>query len=176
MSYDTSSVSLGRPTKKSDYDRLLNDIIYLYNDLIPIGVPIPWHKDMPGVPALPDIYLECDGSVIVDSDSPMNGETLPDLNGDLAFVRGGTTSSNTKQDDAFQGHRHNGGSRMHSTVNYFYSQESLGAGTSTGASTPGTSRRHYTGNPTTDTANGTPRTTTETRPINMTMIMIMRIK
>ena len=45
--------------------------------------------------SLASSFLKCDGSVIVDSDSALNGETLPDLNNDNLFLRGNTTSGGT---------------------------------------------------------------------------------
>lgn len=62
----------------------------------PIGSILAWAKSLTGVPSLPDGWLECDGSVISDSDSPMDGQTLPNLNGSSEttkkFLRGATTS------------------------------------------------------------------------------------
>lgn len=66
-----------------------------FNHLVPIGAIIPWAKSFNNVPSIPDAWLECDGSVISDSESPMNGETLPDLNGNNNFLRGNTTSGGT---------------------------------------------------------------------------------
>ena len=60
--------------------------------MVPIGGIIAWDKNMPGVPALPDGFKECDGSVINDAASPMNGETTRNLNGDNRFLRGNSTS------------------------------------------------------------------------------------
>ena len=67
----------------------------------PIGGIIAWAKTLTNVPALPASsgFVECDGSVISDSDSPMNGETLPDLNGDNRFMRGNTTSGDVGGED-----------------------------------------------------------------------------
>ncbi len=62
---------------------------------VPIGTILPWNKTMTGVPTLPEGYAECDGSVISDAASPMDGETLPDLNGTPSFLRGNTTSGST---------------------------------------------------------------------------------
>jgi microcystin-dependent protein len=69
---------------------------------VPAGVPVPvggivaWAKSMTGVPALPAEFLECNGQVISDAGSPMNGQTLPNLNayggGAQRFLRGATTS------------------------------------------------------------------------------------
>lgn len=46
-------------------------------------------------PTLPDGWIECDGSVLSDSDSPYNGATIPDLNGDNKFLRSSDTSGTT---------------------------------------------------------------------------------
>ncbi len=65
----------------------------------PIGAILPWAKTITGVPALPSGYVECDGSVLSDAGSPMNGETMPNLNGSTEatkkFLRGATTSGGT---------------------------------------------------------------------------------
>jgi len=63
--------------------------------LPPIGVGMPWFKTIAGVPALPDGFVECNGQVLSDSDSPLNGETIPNLNGDNRFLRGNSTSGGT---------------------------------------------------------------------------------
>lgn len=59
---------------------------------VPVGTLSFWAKNFPGVPALDDDWLECDGSIINDPESPMDGETLPDLNGDSRFLRAQATS------------------------------------------------------------------------------------
>jgi len=61
----------------------------------PIGSIVAWAKTLTGVPALIDGWVECDGSVLSDADSPLNGQTIPDLNGDNRFLRGETTSGGT---------------------------------------------------------------------------------
>lgn len=67
--------------------------------VVPIGGIIAWNKSFTGVPSLPAGFLECDGSVISDADSPLDGETLPDLNGDNRFLRGNSTSTDTGGSD-----------------------------------------------------------------------------
>jgi hypothetical protein len=62
---------------------------------VPIGGIVPWAKNFTGVPTLPEQFLECDGSVISDAESPLNGQTLPNLNGNNNYLRGGTTSGST---------------------------------------------------------------------------------
>ena len=82
------------------YDYDLDDTNNAIIDLLcPVGGIIAWHKNMTGVPALTTNFAECDGSVISDASSPMNGQTLPNLNGTTEstklFLRGSTTSGTT---------------------------------------------------------------------------------
>tara|TARA_Y100000310_G_scaffold337170_1_gene423560 strand:+ start:518 stop:1012 length:495 start_codon:yes stop_codon:yes gene_type:complete len=72
----------------------------VYTPVCPVGAIVAWAKSFTNVPALPDAFLECNGQAISDADSPMNGQTLPNLNnsGGSAtnrFLRGGTTSGGT---------------------------------------------------------------------------------
>ena len=60
----------------------------------PIGSIVAWAKSLSGVPNLAEGWVECDGSVLVDALSPLNGQTIPDLNGDI-FLKGQTTSGTT---------------------------------------------------------------------------------
>jgi microcystin-dependent protein len=92
--------------------------------------------------------------------------TLPDFVG--AVPRGAGTSSGytqnvtltlgAKQDDAFQGHR------MGYTMNYYYAGAASGAPPTSDPGGP--SFQNSTGNPVTDSTNGTPRTANETRMKN----------
>ena len=71
---------------------------------VPIGGIVSWAKTLSGVPNLAEGWVECDGAVLVDALSPLNGQTIPDLNGDNRFLRGNSTSGGT------------GGSETHSHV------------------------------------------------------------
>ena len=62
---------------------------------VPIGGIIPWLKNLTGVPNLPDGWVLCDGSVVTDNLSLLNGVTIPDLNGDALFLRGNDTAGGT---------------------------------------------------------------------------------
>jgi hypothetical protein len=74
----------------------------LLNALVPIGAVIPWFKDTPGVPALPANFVECNGQVLSDPESPLDGQFMPDANtGAARFIRGGLTSGVTGGIDAF---------------------------------------------------------------------------
>jgi len=61
----------------------------------PIGAIVAWAKSYPNTPSLPPNYVECNGQILNDAASPYNGQTIPDLNGDARFLRGGSTSGAT---------------------------------------------------------------------------------
>jgi len=66
--------------------------------IVPIGSIVAWAKNLPSVPDLPASFVECNGQVLSDADSPLNGQTIPDLNasaGTERFLRGSTTSGAT---------------------------------------------------------------------------------
>ncbi len=136
--------------------------------VLPVGSIMAW-VDYPGR-ALPANWKRCDGSTILDSGSPLNNLATPNLNGEKRFLRGGTTARSGNnyimQDDAFQGHYHSGGL-------------TVGSSGSTNVydwNGPGHLNSVPVGAPVTDGVNGTPRIANETRPINMTVIWIMKIK
>lgn len=68
-----------------------NTILSLDSDIMVSGKVYIIYK----TPQLPDGWVECDGSVLSDSDSPYNGETIPDLNNADRFLRGNSTSGGT---------------------------------------------------------------------------------
>jgi hypothetical protein len=54
-----------------------------------------WNKSLTGVPqTLPWGWVECSGQTISDADSPLDGQVIPDINGEGRFVRGSNTSGN----------------------------------------------------------------------------------
>ncbi len=69
---------------------------------VPIGGIIPWAKTITGVPSLPAGWLECNGATISDVGSPMDGQTIPDLNSTQRFLRGAGTSGGTGGSDTHQ--------------------------------------------------------------------------
>ena len=150
---------------------------------VPTGLILPYAANAPI--ALPSGYLECDGSTVsqgtyanlfavIGSTYNIGGEgpsdfRLPDLRG--YFIRGFGTNSDTtasggfgvKQADAFQGHIH-------------YAQRSAnldapGSSYNGGAFQQG---QAFTGPPSTDGVNGTPRTASETRPRNIAMRYLIK--
>ena len=83
----------------TDIDKL-NGITECVNiSLPPIGMPLPWLKTLTNVPALTANWVECNGQVLSDADSPLDGQTIPNLNasggGTKRFLRGSTTSGTT---------------------------------------------------------------------------------
>lgn len=82
----------------------------------PIGSVMFWCKSFTGVPGtLPTGWVECNGATISDSDSPLNGQTLPTLNTGNRFLRGNSTSGGT------------GGAETHSHTLYKISNGATGA-------------------------------------------------
>ncbi len=65
---------------------------------VPIGCPIPWLKTLTGVPALPANFVECNGQVLSDAASALNGQTIPDLNAGNVVLTGNSTSGGTSSD------------------------------------------------------------------------------
>lgn len=135
----------------------------------PIGTILPWHKDLTGTPALPEGWAELNGQTISDADSVYDGVTLPDLNGDGRFLRGGGTSG-VEQEDQFQdhGHKTDGKYPRYETGTPTYDIDL----TNTNA--------YYVAHGVTDpreiNGNGTPRVGNETYPKNMSVVFIIRIK
>ncbi len=152
---------------------------FLKNRAAPIGGIMAWHKNYTGSLTLTDGWIECNGQVINDTESPFNGMTAPNLNGDAAgadspgttgkfqmFLRGSTTSG-TGQMDAFQGHHHAGVDVHDQSGDVATDINFVGAGVFW--------NRNFKGDPITGN-HGTARVATETRPVNMSVVWVMRIK
>ncbi len=131
------------------------------NAVMPVGSIIAWHKSLYNT--LPSNWVECNGGTVSDSSSPINGSPIPNLNGEGRFLRGGTTSG-TMQADELKNHTHKvisswvSGNRTEWHVVADWTDANDGP---------------------TDEKNGPSLTSTgggETRPINMSVIWIMKIK
>lgn len=73
----------------------------------PVGTIKWWHKSLSGVPqTLPWGWMECTGQTISDAESPIDGQTLPNINGDGRFIRGSNTSGNEQANQNLE-HLHN---------------------------------------------------------------------
>jgi hypothetical protein len=69
---------------------------------VPIGIVLPWFKDLPGVPALGANFVECNGQLLDDPESPLDGQFMPDINtGAARFIRGGLSSGTVGGIDSF---------------------------------------------------------------------------
>ncbi len=73
----------------------------------PIGSIEAFHKNMAATPTLPWGWVECNGQVLSDPESPYNGQTIPSLNATGKFLRGSTVSG-TMQNEDVGGHTHAG--------------------------------------------------------------------
>lgn len=72
----------------------------------PVGSVKWWHKSANGTPqTLPWGWVEADGTVLSDAESPINGITLPAINTDGRFIRGSNTSG-TEQANQNLSHAH----------------------------------------------------------------------
>jgi hypothetical protein len=101
------------------YPKIDGDILYAseVNASPPIGTVMSWLKSLTGTPSLPSNWVECNGQLISDVNSPYNGVTLPNLNGTQTFLRGNSTSGATGGSTT---HTHTGPSHDHTwsdTVN-----------------------------------------------------------
>jgi hypothetical protein len=84
-----------------DAEEMRNQLRAL-NQAVPIGAVLPWFKDIPGVPALPSCFVECNGQTLNDPESLLDGQFMPDINtGAARFIRGGLTSGTTGGIDSF---------------------------------------------------------------------------
>jgi hypothetical protein len=63
---------------------------------VPVGTILHWCKNSFGVAlVLPENFLECNGQVVNDAESPLDGETLPNPNGAGQFLRGAALSGDS---------------------------------------------------------------------------------
>jgi len=179
----------GTPAVAADVNA---NLTYLDEISIPVGGIIGWHKSFTGVPALPASgkWVECNGQVLADAGSALHGQTIPNLNGAAGgadspgqdtgvkarmFLRGGVTSGPGEK-DAFQGWQAYAdgaeGGYARSEAQYHAASGSTWNFARFGAY-QGAANMIKPGN---DGTNGTPRTANETRPSNMSVVWIMRVK
>src|ERR1043166_3722671 len=102
LMFDPTKPANNTPASSAEMRAQLNGLKALIDDAALIGSLKPWLKNFPGVPALPAQWAECNGQVLNDPDSPLNGQTLPDINVAQRFLRGAATSGGTGGNDAHQ--------------------------------------------------------------------------
>ena len=164
---------------------------------VPIGAILDWHGSFANCPALPNGFVECNGQTLSDAASPFNGQVIPDLNGQGYFTRGSATSGiiqasqNLSHNHSQNAHQH-GASGLSGALTNTYpgggNTNIIGVGNYNGPVTfaNGTDKKYYeeaplvtiNGNTANETATnnataaGTPD---ESRPVNISMIKIMRV-
>ncbi|MCP4137413.1 MAG: hypothetical protein GY754_40980 [bacterium] len=74
----------------------------------PVGSILAWHRDMASGTSIPEGWVLCNGVQINDVDSIFDGMNTPDLNGGGRFLRGGAVSG-VEEDDMFAAHTHDAG-------------------------------------------------------------------
>ncbi len=87
---------------------------------VPIGSIIAWNKSMPETPPLPVGWVECNGQVLSDSESPYDGATMPDLNGQGRLLFGGSISGTLRTEDYNPPHTHQAGNLKYAINNNDY--------------------------------------------------------
>jgi H-type lectin domain len=165
-----------------------------YLSTLPLGVILAWHRDFAGgngfEPALPPGWVPCNGQTLDDPESPFDGLAVPNLNGNTEakqgglFLRGASTSG-VLQQDQMQSHNH---------AERTPHQHQIQLGNNTGAgpdvwvqhadpvggdwgkytTLPGTPLEL--GDPANSGTGGAPRHGRETRPANMSVLWIMKVK
>jgi len=91
--YPLNEVSDRVDQAETDIDSNAADITSIENALIPVAGITAWHKNLGG--SLPSSFVECNGQTISDTESPLDGQSVPDLNGDNRLLKGNTTSGGT---------------------------------------------------------------------------------
>jgi len=147
---------------------------------IPIGGIIAWHKTFANTPALTEGFVECNGQTLSDSDSPYDGQIIPDLNGDARFLRGGSTSGAVQSDSTkvqvggWSTTNDPTASNSSYSIQGLYNGVSwLGIQTNTSDFSVGTYPYRENLEKTFDSIYGN---ASETRPVNMSVVWIMRVK
>lgn len=131
----------------------LNDTLPVVSP--PIGSVIAWLKSLgtTHTPTLPDGWVECDGSVLSDADSPYNGDTIPNLNGGTYRFLKGHTSSGVENVATTHTHSYQG------------SGSAAGDGSNRDTFNTGTNITHTSSN-----------NSAACEPANYTVVWIMRVK
>ncbi|MCP4134719.1 MAG: hypothetical protein GY754_27340 [bacterium] len=144
----------------------------------PVGAIQAWHKNLTHTPVLPEGWAECNGAPVDDPGSVYHGMNTPNLNGEGRFLRG-SSGSGTLQEGAtalpVSGFTTNTDTHSHRYTDPYVSGHSYKAnGNGEGIF------EYPTGNGGTTTSDSHNHTIqggdSETRPVNMSVVWIIRIK
>ncbi len=111
-------------------------------------------------------FEKCDGQTLNDSTSPFDGRQLPNTNSAREFLRGGNLSG-VKESDAFQGHEHQVSFSQSSNTYDYYRVDNTYFVLSNDTDTVGIKDK---------SGYGTARYDVETRPVNMSVIYIIKVR
>ncbi len=139
---------------------------------LPVGSVVAWHPDFAplGSVALPAGWARCGGQVLEDPQSPLSGTRVPDLNPSARFLRGGVTSG-IAQEDALQDHGHSVTSDVkRKAVSGTSYDINPGSADPTRPATIGARDAKS------DGTHGAPRVANETRPVNMSVVWILKTR
>jgi hypothetical protein len=101
------------------------------NTSVPVGTIIAWHKTLASAYyTLPSSWKECDGSVVSDAGSPLNGVTLPNINAGY-FLRASNVSGGIVNNSAGHSHTMSGGPHGYRTSSAFNRSAMVDGTTST---------------------------------------------
>lgn len=78
----------------SDIQGNTQDISELRQALMPIAGVTAWDKAMTSE-GLPEGFVECNGQTVNDAESPLDGQSVPDLNGNNRLLKGNSSSGGT---------------------------------------------------------------------------------
>lgn len=62
---------------------------------VPVGGFLHYNPNISGTPALNQDFVQCNGQTITDTQSPLFGQSVPNLNGNGQFLRAGATGGAT---------------------------------------------------------------------------------
>ncbi|MCP4129741.1 MAG: hypothetical protein GY754_01875 [bacterium] len=179
---------------------LQSEIDTLKKVVAPVGSIQAWHKTLDESLEIPAGWVECNGQVVNDTESDYDGLTVPDLNGEGRFLRGGAVSGELEEDaTAVNGlGADSGGSHAHSITEYYqiplhgtysFTYRSGEEGNPGSTTTPSGNKNglaytnigdqglYYTMTTNTTGSHSHSLTgDTETRPSNMSVVWIIRIK
>lgn len=102
MAYDANFPPANAELKSAEFRTQFQGLKALLDGgSVPIGCVLAFCRDQAGVPALPAHWAECNGQLLADPESPLDGQYVPDLNLAGRFLKGGDPSGSTGGQDYF---------------------------------------------------------------------------